>query len=889
MRPLAPFRLISLAFVLLLSGPSMARAADAVEGDRLGRDVVPTRQAVRLVLDADKPDYTGTVSVALQVRRSTDAIRFHARALTVDAVTLTGPQGAVVVKGIDKPRPDQARVTLAKPLVPGAYMATISFHNNYNTRAVALYKVETGGHSYLFTQFEATEAREAFPCWDEPEFKIPWQLRLAVPSTHMAVSNTPIVSETPGADGMKVVTFLETKPLPSYLIAIATGPLESVEIPGMSVPGRVITVKGQTTLAAEAVKVTPPILKALEDYFGRPYPYEKLDLIAAPEFLYGAMENAGAVVFADRRLLVVPGGASAEQQRQLTGVIAHELAHMWFGDLVTMKWWDDLWLNESFATWMATHVMDRVFPDVHSGLLSLIGYQRAFATDSRPSTNAMRQKVESADNLNQMANDLAYQKGEAVLTMFEGWLSVPTFRTGVIAYLKAHEWSNAEGQDLWNALSEASGQDIGAAMSTFLEQPGVPLVRVEPRADGSVRLTQRRFLTSGAIAPTSQLWRIPVILRFAHGGKIETKRVWLTDSVETVSLGIGHAPEWIYPSAGASGYYRWSVPDPMLEKLATSARPSLDPAERMGYILNLTALLRAGEVRGDDYLKRVGRFADDSAPEVISVLIDMLNESRVSLISKDQEESFAGWLRVTLDPAMDRIGLGKTTGEPLGYSYTRPLLMRFLGDAGRDRRVVAYAESLGRAYLQDPRAIDPSLAEVSITLPALRGGRALFEEYRKRFENTKVPIERTLYLAGLGSFRDPQLRAAALDYALKGPLRPQEVLQVPQAMAVNAMGAEWRGASVYPDAVFDWTLKRHAEIATRLPPNFLVRVMSLSQGCGDDRLAAARAFYSEPTHHILGGERAMERMTDATKDCISLRDREARRVAEYLRSVTARP
>jgi alanyl aminopeptidase len=889
MRPPPAIRLVSLAIVALLVGPPITHAADAVESDRLGRDVVPTREAVRLVLDADKSDYTGTVSVALQVKRATSAIRFHARALTVDAVTLTGPKGAVRVKEIDKPRPDQARATLATPIEPGAYMATITFHNNYNTRAVSLYKVETGGHSYLFTQFEATEAREAFPCWDEPEFKIPWQLRLVVPSAHMAVSNTPIATEAPAANGMKLVTFQETRPLPSYLIAIATGPLESVEIPGMSVPGRVITVQGQTALAAEAAKVTPPILKALEDYFGRPYPYEKLDLIAAPEFLYGAMENAGAVVFADRRLLVVPGATSAEQERSLTGVIAHELAHMWFGDLVTMKWWDDLWLNESFASWMATHVMDRVFPETHSGMLSLIGYQRAFATDSRLSTNAMRQKVESADNLNQMANDLAYQKGEAVLTMFEGWLGVPTFRSGVIAYLKAHEWSNAEGQDLWNSLSQASSQDIGAAMSTFLDQPGVPLVRVEPAADGSVRLTQRRFLTSGAIAPTAQLWRIPVSLRFAHDGKIETKRVWFTDSVATVSLGIAHAPDWIYPNAGASAYYRWSVPGPMLEKLATSARTSLEPAERMGYILNLTALLRAGEVRGDDYLSRIGRFADDPAPEVISTLIDMLNETRVSLIPAGEEDAFAGWLRVTFDPTLHRIGLRKTEGEPLGYSFTRPLLIRFLGDAGRDRHVVAYAESLGHAYLQNPNSIDPSLVEVSITLPALRGGRELFEEYRKRFESTRVPNERTLYLAGLGSFRDPTLRASALDYALKGPLRPQEVLQVPQAMAVNALGAEWRGAATYPDAVFDWTRTRYPEIASHLPPNFLVRVMTLSQGCGDDRLAASRAFYSEPAHQILGGERAMERMTDATRDCVSLRDREARRVADYLRSVTARP
>jgi len=877
-----------LAAIAVLTTPALANADAVVDPGRLDHAIVPTREEVRLVLDADRSDYTGSVNVALEAVKPSDVIRFHARALKVDAATLVGSAGAVPVTSIEPVGDDQVRLHLASALKPGAYKLQLTFHNAYNTRAIALYKVVTGGHGYLFTQFEANEAREAFPCWDEPEFKIPWQLTLTVPKAHMAVSNTPIVSETPGANGTKVVAFKETRPLPSYLIAIATGPLESVPIPGLSVPGRVVTVQGQTALAAEAAKVTPSILNALQGYFGRPYPYEKLDLIAAPEFLYGAMENAGAVIFADRRLLVLPGATSAEQERQLTGVIAHELAHMWFGDLVTMKWWDDLWLNESFASWMATHVMNKVYPEVHSDLLGVEGTNRAFTVDSRLSTRAMRQTVKSADNLNLLADELAYQKGEAVLTMFEGWLGVETFRQGVVAYLKAHEWRNAEGQDLWNSISKASGQDISAAMSTFLDQGGVPLVTVEPLDGGRVKLSQKRFLFSNT-APQPTRWRIPVILKYATGTTVATKRVWLADESQTVDLGTGRAPDWIYPNAGNSGYYRWIVPGPMLTTLSERARARLDPIERMGFVHDVSALLEAGLVHGDDFLRLTAPFADDPAPEVVAATVRVVNGARAPLVVDDDADAFAAWLRATFGPPLQHMGIERRSGEPLACSFTRPLLLRFLADAGQDTHVRAYAESLGVAYRKDPRSIDPSLIECAITIPALRGDRALFDEYQKRFESTRVPIERQLYLTGLGTFRDPALQKAALDYALSGPLRPQEVLMVPGAMSRSSTGGEGGrgGGGDYPDFVQDWVRTRYADITAHLPANFLTRVMILWSGCDDSKLSAAEAFYAE--HKVDGGDRTINRMADAMHDCAHLHAREADHVSQFLKTSASRP
>ena len=504
----------ALATVLLFAPLRTVRAEQAPP--RLDHVAIPTAQSVDLTCDPEKSDYTGTVRVTLDVKQATEVLRFHTRALTVDSATLEGAGGAVKASSIEPLAPDQVRIRFAKSIAPGAYTLALAFHNAYNTHAISLYKVVTGGHAYLFTQFEDTEAREAFPCWDEPEFKIPWRMTLRVPAADLAVSNTPVASETRAGES-KVVVFEPTRPLPSYLIAIAVGPFETVPISGMSVPGRVITVQGASALAAEAAAQAAPLLKSLERYFGRPYPYAKLDLIAAPEFLYGAMENAGAIVFADRALLLDPATASPEQRDRVFSVMAHEMAHMWFGDLVTMKWWDDLWLNESFATWMADKAMDDVHPDDRQGVNALFGVQRAFTTDSHLSTRAMRGKIEGATSLGETASDLTYNKGGAVLTMFEGWVGRDKFRAGVLDYLKAHEWANAEGRDLWLAISKQSGQDVDGGMQSFLNQPGVPLVTLEPAGGGKVKLSQRRFLTVGEAPAEPQLWRIPVILRYPVG------------------------------------------------------------------------------------------------------------------------------------------------------------------------------------------------------------------------------------------------------------------------------------------------------------------------------------------------------------------------------------
>jgi alanyl aminopeptidase len=858
--------------LVALAVPASAGSAPATtptSGHRLGTDVAPVFQAVRLTADARKPDYTGSVRIELDVRRPVAGFSLHAREIDVRRLALTGPAGAVEVthKSGDRGRLD---VTAAAPLRPGPHVLEIDFANEYDTRATGLYKVAVDGESYLFTQFEADDARQAFPCWDEPAFKIPYQLTVVMPESHSAVSNTPPASETVEG-GQRTVVFGRTKPLPSYLLALATGPLEYVPIPGMSVPGRVVTVKGASGLAGEAVRVTPPLLAALERYFGRPYPYEKLDLIAVPEFWPGGMENAGAVTFRDNILLLDTRGASAQQRRQLVEINAHELAHMWFGDLVTMEWWDDLWLNESFASWMGDKAAAEAFPEFRTSVASVLGTQRAMNTDARTTARAIRQPVTSLDNLLQAADELAYQKGQAVLTMVETWVGREAFRRGVLDYLAAHEWKSATAADLWNALSKAAGKDVAGMLSTFLDQPGVPLVTVESIEGGRVRLTQRRFANQG-VSPAAATWQIPVGLKYETTGKVRTRVVLLTGPSATVSL--EGPPAWVHPNAEESGYYRWSVPAAARRALAGGGQRTMTVRERVGFIGNASALLDAGALRGDEYLELLVPFARDTEPEVVGAVVGALGKVKAAFVTPELEATFAGYVRRLLGPALERVGKDRRPNEAEAVSLLRPPLLLWLGRDGRDPAVLEHAGKVAAAYLADPASADPSVVGVALMLRALSGDRALFDEYRRRVETATVPAERERFLAALGYFRAPELVEEALRFAVSGPLRPQEIFEIPEGVGT---------AVVNEERPYRFVTENYEAIKAKLPPMFLVFMPHFARGCSEGLARSAAAFFAQPGHAAPGTEKEMAKVAEAVRDCAALRSREGAAVAAYLR------
>lgn len=895
----------------------LSTLASAAPPPRLSQDIVPLSQSVRLRLDPAQADYSGSVRIELRIDQPTPNIRLHAERMRLTRTTLSGPAGAVPVSADFGAGDASSTLTLTpsskRPIPAGRYTLSIEFQNAFGTRAVGLYRMtlQSDKTSYAFTQFEPADAREAFPCFDEPRFKIPFQISLEVPQDLTAVSNTPIAQQL-SARGMRTVIFEKTKPLPTYLLAFAVGPFESVPIPGLGVPGEIVVPKGQRHLASLAASMTPPILRALEAYFGRRYPYEKLDFIAVPEFWPGAMEHPGAVTYADRILLVDEKIASPGQRRTLAAVIAHELAHMWFGNLVTMAWWDDLWLNESFASWIGDKTIQKLYPQFRMDLSATETAQSVMFADARPATEAIRQKIEIAEQgLNRVG--LAYDKGQAILRMFEAWLGPDRFRDGVLRYLAAHEWGNATADDLWSALSappppspvpskdakaapaqEGKTPDISAAMATFLDQPGLPLIDVLPMKNGKVRLRQQRFTNHGVSAPP-QTWRVPVSLKYRSGGAVRTHTILLDAPEQTISLPLAQAqaPEWIFPFADAVGYYRFTLPQEQLASLLQQAGAHLTPPERLALLGNLAALLDAGlgGVHGDTYLRALARMAADPDPLVVDAV---LGDSRMglgkihnALVPDALRDRFAAYVRRTLQSPKDRFGLRdgmKKTGAKAqtrdkdgkgddAVALLRPHLLRWLGDIGKDPDAARLAHEQAQAFIKDPAAADPTLAGSALQVAAATGDQALFDAYRRGFEEARTPVERARFISALGAFRDPALRDQALRYALSKKVRPNEVFTIVHAIRTDEKGR---------DQVFSWFTQNYAAITARLPDAALVRLPHLASGCEPARLQEARSFFLAPGRRSPATDEELAKVDAQVRDCAALQKREGAAVARFL-------
>ena len=854
-----------LVFLLLLASVSAW-----AQNIRLGSDVTPFYQAVALRIDPSSDDYSGSTRMSIEIHQEVDSIRLHADGIEISSVRL-GLKGVPIPinHSIDE---DILTLQSAQTLMPGKYSLAIDFSNQFNRQAVGLYRMEADGTGYAFTQFEATDARKAFPCFDAPAFKIPFQMTITAREKDEVVTNTPLVSES-RHDGWKTLEFAVTRPLPTYLLAIAVGPMDSIDIPGLPVSGRVFTVKGMSALAAYTSSMTAPILDALQSYFGMAYPYEKLDFIAIPEYWPGAMEHPGAITFKDSIILFDKASISAGQRREAARVISHELAHQWFGNLVTMEWWEDLWLNESFADWMGDKITTELYPETKHELLELRNINGVMAGDSRVTSEAIRKPGSTPSEMFQSVG-LAYNKGKSVIGMFERWMGEKAFRDGVNTYLLENAWGNAQAKDFWKALADAAGADVASSMATFLEQPGVPLVEAGI-AENGIKLTQQRFSNYGTELD-AQTWRIPVGLRIGSGGKVYEKTVLLTESemlVETEGL---EAIDWVMPNADGAGYYRWNIGDKAISAIAPGADKILNERERVAFLGNLGALLDAGAVGGDTYMKALGAFATDPEPFVVSAVISELDSVRDTFITEDLTEEFAGYLQQTLSPAIERFGINAKPGEDEAVAGFRPRLLYWLGAIGGEEQVVSWASDTVARFTEDPSSIDPALAEVAVLIKAKKGDESLYDQFVAAFEAADNPTARGIYLGALGGFENPGIRDRALAYALDGPLRPNEIFDIPNELRNTESGTE---------LVFDWLLNNYNTVTTRMPPIWLPFMPLVGSGCDPERMEKAKIFFARPEIKVDGTDKQMAKVEAGVLDCAALRKREGVKVRAYLQEL----
>jgi alanyl aminopeptidase len=645
-----------------------------------------------------------------------------------------------------------------------------------------------------------------------------------------------------------------------------------VPITGLPVPGRIYTCKGQKQLAKHAVSITPRILRSLEEYFGTKYPYEKLDFVAVPEYWPGAMENPGLVTFSDKILLIDPAAASVAQKRSVAMVTIHELVHMWFGDLVTMAWWDDLWLNESFADWLAVKQMELLFPGFGYEVQELQEVNSTMTGDANASTTPIRKKVDSgADIMEDLG--LAYQKGRTVLRMTEAYIGEDAFQRGVRTYLDRHAWKNAVAADLFAALSEASGNNLEPILAGYLDQAGFPLVKVESDGKGMLTLSQTRFRNAGATVP-EQTWTAPVRLKISDGKEVHTRVVLLDKPVKSVE--VGGTVDWVMPDEGGAGYYRWIVPADMMMQLAADPTKTMSRRERTRFLGNARALLNAGEISGEEYLAIAASMAQHPEPEIIASVMSDLGSLKMPFVTDDLAEPFAAYVRRVLGPARERYGIAPRADDSEDVRLLRPNLITWLGGDGRDPDVVAYCVQQAEAYMADPAAVDATIAGAVLGVAAEGGDRARFDAYRAKFEAARVPAERSRFLGAMGRFEDPALQDEALAYALSDKVRVMDRWSLVGGM----FGTESGRTKAY-----GWMTKNFDQLVAGLPSEFVAYFPMFVSGCEQQRLEAARKFFGEPAHRVDGTDASLAKVTEQISDCVNLRQREGEAVAAYLRSL----
>jgi puromycin-sensitive aminopeptidase len=763
-----------------------------VDPYRLPRTAVPSRYDLRLEPDLTTLTFRGQETVALEITETISELVLNAIELAVDSASLENDRGETIrASATMDEATERCRLALASPASRGRWRLRLAFRGTLNDKLRgfyrSVYKDPSGvTRTLAATQFEATDARRAFPCWDEPSFKAVFSVTLAIDPALTAVSNTAVLGETL-EHGRKVVRFADTIVMSTYLVAFVVGELEATEpvLVGHT-PLKIFCVPGKKRLARFGQDIAAASLAFFEDYYGMPYPADKLDLLAIPDFAAGAMENLGAITFRETALLVDETAASHAELERVADVVAHENAHMWFGDLVTMTWWNGIWLNEAFATFMEMLAVDAWKPEWQRWTTFGVSRAAAMSLDGLHSTRPIEFPVTSPRDADAMFDVLTYEKGASVLRMLEQYLGAVVFREGVRDYLRTHRFGNADTGDLWAALGRSAQQPIPAVMDGWIFRPGYPVVTVSRDPGGHLVLSQQRFNylrepLAPAQAEPEQPWQVPVQLRLYTASQTAEERVLLAE--REARLRVGAAAEAIVANAGGHGFYRVRYAPDLLEALLARVE-TLAPIERFNLVNDAWALAVAGLMPLTAYLELTARFRGERDRNVWTVLIASLH-SLNRLVEPGDRGRLAALVRDRVRSAFDALGWTPRAGEDELTRQLRGDLVRVLGVLGNDGEIGARAAEVYRAHLADPAAIDPNVLPAVIAVLAHVGDAARYDDFLRRFRAATTPQEEQRYLYALAGFRDRALIRGTLERTVNGEIRTQDAPFVARAMLMS--------------------------------------------------------------------------------------------------------
>ena len=839
-----------------------------VDAQHLPGTVRPEHYALALTPDLKAATFSGVESIDVTLSEPATSIALNSAEIDFKSVTVTsgGKQQAATVS-LDKDK-EQATFTVPAEIPAGKATLAIQFTGILNNELRGFYLSKTARRNYAVTQFEPTDARRAFPSFDEPAFKATYDVSLTIDSADTAISNSPIASDTPGpGDGKHTLKFAPTPKMSTYLVAFLVGDFKcsSGEQDGVAI--RVCATPDKVALTTYGVDVAKDVLHYYNTYFGIPYPLKKLDLIGLPDFEAGAMENFGAITYRETLLLIDPKTASVGSKKQVASVIAHEMAHQWFGDLVTMKWWDNLWLNEGFATWMSNKPLAALHPEWNMDQSVIGELDGTLNLDAQPTTRAIRAKADTPDEINQMFDGIAYGKASDVLLTVENYLGEETFRKGVHAYLSAHEYSNATAEDFWGAQTTTSHRPVDKIMESLVAQPGEPILTFGAPSDGKVTVAQKRFFLSPSIQPDSaQKWTLPVC--FKTPAKSQDCQV-LTPADTSLKV---PADSLFFANAGGKGYYRSAYPPTQYAALVSKVETDLAPAERISVVGDEWAQVRANKATVGDFLALVAALKADSNADVVKASLGGVNAIAERVAATPQERAgVAAWIRATYGPQYAKF----SPPSPADSANTRELraqLFGVLGYYGKDPAVLSQAREIAEKYIADPASVDATLGQTALFIAARNGDAALFDKLQKVFETSNNPEIQETALRLLAEFEDPALEQRALEYAVSSKVRNQDAA-IQLAISLQIDGTRDRAWQFIKS---NWD-KVQAQFTTAMGG---MVVGSTSGFCSDDARDDVQKFFAE--HKVQASDIALKHAIERIDGCIELRKLQGPNLRQWL-------
>ncbi len=826
---------------------------------RLPREVVP--QSYDIVLDATpkQKSFSGAVTVTMRAERPVTSIELHALDLKVGKATVVAGKKRFAPKVVRHADRETVELQTKEAMPKGKLVVTLEFTGKLNPSMHGLYLAKDGPDRAIVSQCEATDARRIFPCCDEPDLKaiLKWTVRTD-PGLEVVTNGVPVARKKKGKQ--VVHTFKPTRIIPTYLAAVTIGTLEATKpVRIVGAPCRILAGPGKLSQTDFAIDVTRRVLPWFEDYFGQKYNYQKLDQVAVPGFDAGAMENVGAIFYRQNLLLMKPGATSWHAQKRIAEVIAHEIAHQWFGNLVTMKWWDDLWLNEAFATWIAYKSVDLWKPDWRMWDEYLESKESALEADALVSTHPVYSEVKSPAEATELFDVITYEKGCAVLRMCESYLGDGAFRDGIRRYQAAFKNANAAGRDLWQKLEEASGEPVGSLMQSWVTQPGFPLLDVRAKESGGttvLEIEQRRFFANPKELekPAAQTWSVPMLIRYEAGGTQVVQRALISERRATVTL--PKAARWFYPNDGAAGFFRVRLDDASLSRLVENGIRDLPPAARMSLLDDQWALVRAGLSDVSRFLDVLVAYRDERDYLVVRSMAGRVGwiDQRL-VLAKDRAawQELVCWL---FGPQLAEVGWDAISGEPQAQAVRRASVIGVLGDAGREQEVLAEAARRVGREMQDPSSVEPNLAGVLAMLSALQGDSARLDAYVKAFKKRKqeraAPELVSRYMSALGYFESPEVSRRVIDMCLDDTV-PQEQLRTvltPMISRAATQRAAWE------------SLKQHwAELSPRVGLMGISRLVETTGALPVDLRDDVAAFFEK--HPVEEAKRAVAKALEA--------------------------